>query len=377
MSIEPTEPDIAFHHSWPAPAQTLVRRAIDRHGGWALWTRLEAVTVNLVALRGLLPWVKGYGRTFQLARSLTTFPKRVRTEFRDGSGMPCRVIFERGDMRLLDPATGRVQAESPDHRRTFQGRRRARRWDALDAHYFFGYAWASYNALPFILPSLPFLGATSCRRRGERLDGVRVEHPAEAQVHCRRQAYYFDAQRASHAQRLRRRRGRRLGRRRPLLGRLHDGERAPPPRPPHGRAPRGPPGPPLLRGARRHVRALRRPARGRPGPRQTRFLSLATARPIAAAPRSTRIGWLFTRRVARFGTSTAAFACLAARGAARTRLATGARAVRGFRAASLDDLVDVFRVFCFELMLWRHSHKRAKTQGSEARPRRTSDGALR
>jgi hypothetical protein len=193
VSIERTEPDIAFHHSWPEPAQTLVRRAIDRHGGWALWTRLEAVTVNLVALRGLLPWVKGYGRTFQLARSLTTFPKRVRTEFRDGSGTPCRVIFERGDMRLLDPATGRLQAESPDHRRTFQGRRRARRWDALDAHYFFGYAWASYNALPFILPRLPFLGSTSCRRRGERLEGVRVEHPAEAQVHCRRQAYYFDA----------------------------------------------------------------------------------------------------------------------------------------------------------------------------------------
>jgi hypothetical protein len=50
---------------------------------------------------------------------------------------------------------------------------------------------------------------------------------------------------------------------------------------------------------------------------QTRFLSLATAKPIAAAPRSTRTGWLFTRRVARFGNpSRAAIACLAARGAA-------------------------------------------------------------
>src|SRR5206468_493347 len=33
---------------------------------------------------------------------------------------------------------------------------------------------------------------TSCRRKGARLDGVQVEHPADAQVHCRRQAYYFD-----------------------------------------------------------------------------------------------------------------------------------------------------------------------------------------
>lgn len=183
---------IAFHPTWPAEAQEIVRRAIDRHGGWSLWTRLESVTIHLVSLRGLLPWVKGYGRTFQLGRSLTTFPKQIRTEFLEDTGRPLLATFDRGDMRLHEVATGRIRAESPDHRRTFAGWRKNRRWDALDAHYFFGYAFASYTAVPFILPSLPYVGDARARRRGEPLDGVEVEYAAGAQVHCRRQRYFFD-----------------------------------------------------------------------------------------------------------------------------------------------------------------------------------------
>jgi hypothetical protein len=183
---------VVFHPSWPAPAQALLRRAIDRHGGWSLWLRLESVTVNLTSLRGFLPWLKGYGRSFQLGRSLTTFPKAGRTEWREESGKPSLAIFERGDVRLLDPSTGHVTRESRDHRRSFRGLRKARRWDAVDAHYFFGYAFASYGALPFVLPSVPFLGTTFCRWRGERMSGVRVQFPAEAQVHSREQAYFFD-----------------------------------------------------------------------------------------------------------------------------------------------------------------------------------------
>jgi hypothetical protein len=181
-----------FHPSWPAPAQSLLRRAIDRHGGWSLWTRLEAVTVNLVALRGLVPWFKGYGRTFNLERSLTAFPKAARTEWREASGTPVMATFDHGDMRLLDPATGRVRVESRRHRRSFRGLRKLRRWDDVDARYFFGYAFASYTAVPFTLPSLPFLGATSSRRGGELLSGVRVAFPPDADVHSPVQAYFFD-----------------------------------------------------------------------------------------------------------------------------------------------------------------------------------------
>ena len=184
--------DIAFHPSWPASAQALVRRAIDRHGGWSLWSRLQGVTINLVALRGFLPWFKGRGRTFQMARSLTTFPKAWRTEWRERQDAPCFAIFDRGDMRLVDPAGG-VRQESRQHRRTFRGLGKLRRWTMLDAHYFFGYAWASYTAAPFILPSLVFAGDAVGYARGERLTGVRVRYPAGADVHSLSQRYLFDA----------------------------------------------------------------------------------------------------------------------------------------------------------------------------------------
>jgi hypothetical protein len=170
----------------------LLCRAIDRHGGWSLWARLEAVTVGLTSLRGFLPWLKGYGRSFQLARSLTTYPQAVRTEWHDRAGGPRLAVFDRGDMRLLDPATGQLRVESLDHRRTFRGLRKARRWSAIDAHYFFGYAFASYAAVPFILPALRWVGPAAATLRGERLAGVRVEFPDGAQVHCRRQSYFFD-----------------------------------------------------------------------------------------------------------------------------------------------------------------------------------------
>jgi hypothetical protein len=192
MPLDPPLTGIVFHPSWPAPAQALLRRAIDRHGGWSLWQRLEAVTVGLTSLRGFLAWLKGSGHTFHLARSLTTFPASVRTEWSEGAKGPRVAIFDRGDMRLFDPATGRVVAESLDHRRTFRGLRKLRRWTALDAHYFFGYAFASYMAVPFILPGLVYAGPASAWVRRERLSGVRVQFPAGAEVHSRSQRYFFD-----------------------------------------------------------------------------------------------------------------------------------------------------------------------------------------
>jgi hypothetical protein len=181
-----------FDPSWPAEARRLVLQAIDRHGGWSLWERLQSVTVCLVSLEGLLLRWKGYGRSFELPRAVTAFPKLVRSEWSDAPGGPCVAVFEGGTVRLLDPASGRVRRESVDHRRTFRGLRKLRRWDLVDAIYFFGYAWASYTAVPFLLPSLRFCGPVAGRWRGERLAGVAVEFPAGAEVHSRVQRYLFD-----------------------------------------------------------------------------------------------------------------------------------------------------------------------------------------
>jgi hypothetical protein len=186
---------VAFHPSWPAGARGVVERAIERHGGWSLWARLEGVTIELASLGGVLPRLKGYRRSFQLPPVLTALPKLGRTDWFASAGGARVGVFERGAVRLLDPASGAVTFDSPDHRRALLARRgRAlRRWRLQDALYFFGYAFASYSAVPFILPGLRWLGPVTASRRGQRLEGVAVEFPAGAQVHSRRQRYLFDA----------------------------------------------------------------------------------------------------------------------------------------------------------------------------------------
>ncbi len=189
----PTDSAPQCHPSWPAAARALVERAIDRHGGWSIGSRLEWVTVRPRFLRGVLPWFKGHPRSFQHPRSIKASPRRWRSEWKDYPTAGSLGIFDRGDVRLRDAATGRLTAESPNHRRTFRGLRKYRRWSPLDALYFFGYAFSSYAAVPFLLPRLRYVGAVSSRWAGERMAGVRVAFPPGWHVHSRVQSYYFDA----------------------------------------------------------------------------------------------------------------------------------------------------------------------------------------
>jgi hypothetical protein len=183
-----------FDPSWPASARALVAQAIERHGGWSLWSRLDAVKLRVSGVHGLLPCLKGSGRTFRLSPMLRIFPKRWRVEFREDFAGDCLGVFERGDVQVLQPHLGRLPAESRDHRRTFRGLRKLRRWSPLDAYYFFGYAFASYTAVPFILPGLTFLAPVTGSWNRERLRGVQVEFPAGAPVHCRAQTFLFDSE---------------------------------------------------------------------------------------------------------------------------------------------------------------------------------------
>lgn len=170
---QPAQP--TFHESWPDRARDLLLTAIERHGGWSHWLRLQGIGVGLVSLHGLLPRMKGYGRTFQLPAYATAYPRQGRTVWSDGPDGAPVAEFQAG----------------AGHRASFRGLHKLRRWDMTDACFFFGYALASYAAVPFILPQLRFVAAVRGRWRGERLEGVRVEFPAGAEVHSRRQSYLF------------------------------------------------------------------------------------------------------------------------------------------------------------------------------------------
>jgi hypothetical protein len=178
--------------AWKGAARGLLERAIARHGGWEAWRAVERVALAPTALTGLLPWLKGVGRTFKLPARVDVWPHARRAVFYDYPNAGGRGEFDDGRVRLLDGA-GAVIASDDRPRASFRGWRRYRRWSPADALYFFGYALTHYHALPFSLVDARPLRLCAVRFEGRRLDGVDVELPADLHTHSRRQSFYFEA----------------------------------------------------------------------------------------------------------------------------------------------------------------------------------------
>jgi len=165
---------------WPADAIALVDRAAERHGGWTRYEALSSVTLEFAMLGGLLPWMKGNGRTFTKPARITVWPHECRVRFGEYAGGDG--IFDRGDVRLEQG--GVVVEESRDHRATF-AHDKGRRWSPLDALYFFGYATANYLAQPFLLSNAHLLESDA--------QSVLVEFAPDWPAHCRVQRFWFAA----------------------------------------------------------------------------------------------------------------------------------------------------------------------------------------
>jgi hypothetical protein len=160
-------------------ASAMVRRSIERHGGHERWSRLQLV-LSPITLTGVLPSMKGIGWTFTLPSRIAIEPSRARAVFHDYPGAGETGVFEAGRVAL----GGKPPAE---HRSTFRGLRKWRRWSPLDALYFFGYALTHYHAVPFTLP-----GAT-VRAWRPASRALTVAFPPEVHTHCPVQTFYFDA----------------------------------------------------------------------------------------------------------------------------------------------------------------------------------------
>ena len=183
-------PDI--QPSWSGPAREVLERAVERHGGWSTWQRLQSVSLAPRLLRGMVPAVKGLGRTFSLPPRLVVRPREQETEFVDYPTAGSRGLYARGEVRLMDPR-GVTAAHATAHRGTFRGLAKNRRWSLLDALYFFGYALVHYHSLPFTLGEGQCLGYHRTRLGKEVLEGVVVMLPPSLHTHSGRQVFYFDS----------------------------------------------------------------------------------------------------------------------------------------------------------------------------------------
>ena len=177
--------------AWTGEARVLLDRAVERHGGRAAWEALRSVTLTMQHLSGLVPSIKGLRRTFPQPGRAEVFPHEYRAVLHDFPTAGRRGVFHAGAVQLF-AADGAVVESSADHRPSFRGLRKWRRWSPTDALYFFGYAITHYNSLPFSLAEARPLRLCRVRSDGRALTGVDVELPATLHTHCRRQSFYFD-----------------------------------------------------------------------------------------------------------------------------------------------------------------------------------------
>jgi hypothetical protein len=176
---------------WDGPALALLETAVRRHGGWEAWNALGALDVRPRLLAGLLPWLKGSGRTFRLPPRAQVYPREGRALFVDYPTPGATGTFERGRLTMTD-AAGAVTWATDNGRAAFRGWRKLRRWSPAGALYFFGYALTHYHSLPFSLRAARPLSLRQVRHEGRTLHALRVELPPELHTHTPRQTFYFD-----------------------------------------------------------------------------------------------------------------------------------------------------------------------------------------
>jgi hypothetical protein len=180
--------------SWTGPGSDILARACEHYGGIDAWNALRKITLLPGRLSGLLPWVKGVGKTFPLPAAFEISPRLGLTRFVGYPDPEHAGVFENGAVRIERMADGSVVAKSENHRHSFAGTARARRWRPLDALYFFGYALSHYHSLPFTLAQGRLIGVHTSGRGGSRSDVLDVELPAKLHTHSRRQQFHFNPQ---------------------------------------------------------------------------------------------------------------------------------------------------------------------------------------
>lgn len=183
---------VATDPSWSAEARAILERACAHYGGWQRWQAISRIRLAPRSLGGGLPWAKGVGVTFALPPLIEIAPHDGTTTFSSYPDDQHLGVFERGTVQIRSRRNGQIVASSPQHRATFRGLAKNRRWSWLDALYFFGYALWHYHTLPFSLGAGRLIGLRRVGGGAAALDVLTVELPPDVPTHSRRQAFAID-----------------------------------------------------------------------------------------------------------------------------------------------------------------------------------------
>ncbi len=179
---------MAVFEGWTSDAIGLVDRAIAAHGGERQWRATRSIRLPFRSGAGSLLILKGYRRTFPAPCEFEVFPHECATVFHGYPDERHRGRFVDGSVSIEDIDGRDVPLQSVNHRRTFDGLSKYRRWSPLDALYFFGYALWHYHVLPFTLGGAHLVRVLRCRGIPE---GIDVIFPDGVHTHCGRQQFFF------------------------------------------------------------------------------------------------------------------------------------------------------------------------------------------
>lgn len=169
----------------------LLDRVIDAHGGAALWQRCRTIEAWLSS--GGLAFASRFQRAALLDRKIRLDPhaRRLTVEPYPEPGFIGTWTPDRVQVRKL---SGEMMRERSDPRRAFASLAKQVRWDALDMHYFAGYALWNYLSFPFLLAE-PGVEVRHAPGSAETISGCLTLHAAfseEFPTHSREQRFHID-----------------------------------------------------------------------------------------------------------------------------------------------------------------------------------------
>jgi hypothetical protein len=158
----------------------MIEKAFSRYGHHALWNKINYIVIDINSIDGLIPRLKGIGKTFPQFGRVHIFPHELRTVFFDRSGTELGT-FAAGTITLKD------QTPIKDYRTKFRGLAKFRRWNLADAIYFFGYAMITYSGVPFLLED-------KIQKESPWKDGFRVDVKFldGFHTHGKNQSFFFN-----------------------------------------------------------------------------------------------------------------------------------------------------------------------------------------
>ena len=174
-------------------AQPLINRVIKRHGGMALWSGIEEISLRVRTGGVALPLRFKFGAFKRYQARIRVHEPCVQITPHPRAGM--RGIFSDDTVRI-ETENGECILERHKARSAFKDWRHTIWWDHLDAIHFAGYAMWNYLTTPFLLkrPGIQLEELPPWQEDGQSWQRLRAIFPSDILTHSPEQTFYFDAE---------------------------------------------------------------------------------------------------------------------------------------------------------------------------------------